>query len=47
MRLKNRVALVTGSRRGIGKVIALKLASEGADLIINDLDVNENDDVIL
>lgn len=30
-----KVALVTGSGRGIGKAIALKLAQEGADLVIN------------
>jgi 3-oxoacyl-[acyl-carrier protein] reductase len=32
------VALVSGSGRGIGREIALKLASEGARLVINDLD---------
>lgn len=33
--LKGKIALVTGSGRGIGRAIAIKLAAEGADLIIN------------
>ena len=37
-KLDGQVALVSGSGRGIGRCIALKLASEGARLVINDLD---------
>ena len=35
MKLQNKVALVTGSPQGIGRGIAVRLAQEGADLIIN------------
>jgi len=35
MKLNNRVALVTGSSRGIGQAAALAFAREGADLIVN------------
>ena len=37
-KLHNKTAIVSGSGRGIGREIALKLASEGANIIINDMD---------
>ena len=39
MRLKDKVALVTGSARGIGKAIAMALAGEGCDVVINDINI--------
>ncbi|MDD5039381.1 MAG: 3-oxoacyl-[acyl-carrier-protein] reductase [Dehalococcoidales bacterium] len=37
MDLSNKVAIVTGSGRGIGRAIALKLAEVGATIVINDI----------
>ena len=38
MELTDRVAIVTGSARGIGQAIALKLAEVGADVVVNDIE---------
>ena len=37
MRLKDKVALVTGAGNGIGRAIALKMAQEGARVVVSDI----------
>lgn len=37
-KLQGKVALISGSGRGIGRALALKLASEGARVVVNDMD---------
>lgn len=39
--LKNKVALVTGARRGMGRTHALALAKQGAKVVITDIDQNQ------
>lgn len=40
--LEGKVAVVTGAARGIGKAIAMKLASEGANIAFTDLNIDDN-----
>lgn len=40
--LKGKTAVITGAARGIGKAIALKFASEGANIAFTDLAINED-----
>jgi NAD(P)-dependent dehydrogenase (short-subunit alcohol dehydrogenase family) len=47
MRLKDRVAIVTGAARGLGRVYALRLAKEGAKVVVADiLDGKETVDAV-
>ena len=40
--LEGKVALITGAARGIGKAIAVKYASQGANIAFTDLVIDEN-----
>lgn len=44
MQLKGKTAVITGSGRGLGKAIALKLASMGANIVLNDIAASDSID---
>ena len=46
MRLKDRVAIVTGGGRSIGQAICLALAREGASVVVADLDAEAADETV-
>lgn len=49
MKLEDKVAIVTGGARGLGRAYVLHLAQLGADVVINDIDLNaaaEYDEVL-
>lgn len=44
--LKDKVAIVTGAGRGIGRAIALTLAGHGADILVNDVNLDNAQKVV-
>jgi len=47
MELKNKVAIVTGSARGIGRGIAIALAKEGCNVVVSDLNQDDCGKVVM
>lgn len=46
MKLKEKIAIVTGGGAGIGRAIALRLAQEGANIVLADIDVERANKVV-
>jgi 3-oxoacyl-[acyl-carrier protein] reductase len=46
MRLKGKVAVVTGGGRGIGRATALRMAREGASVVVNDIEPAVAEEVV-
>ena len=46
MKLQNKVSIITGSARGIGRATAIKFAAEGATVVVCDLDQTSVDAVV-
>lgn len=46
MRLRDRVAIVTGSGSGLGKAMALSLSREGARIVVNDIESQYIEEVV-
>jgi len=46
MTLKNKTAIVTGARRGIGKGIVLALAREGCNIVVSDINQGDCEKVV-
>lgn len=46
MRLKDKVAIITGSARGIGKATAVKFAQEGAKVVVCDVNLDQVNETV-
>jgi len=47
MKIENKVAVITGAGRGIGRAIAMRLAEEGAKVIVSDIEASFAESVVL